>query len=283
MENRPEDLVTTVVITRNGGAQLGRTIALHRGAVILLDNGSTDGCIDGITERFAQIRVVRLPANIGALARNVGVLLANTPYVAFADDDSWWAPDALARAASILQQHEAVAVVAGRILVGPENRPDPIGAEMLHSSLPAWPTVGGRSVVGFVACGAVLRKDAFLQVGGFDDVVFFGGEEERVALDLLASGWDLVYAPHVVAHHHPQPSRDRSERNRLIARNSILTALMRRPWPVTLARVAAALRTSHGRAGVATALPRAARGLLRRRPVPIEVERRLAALERSSR
>ena len=46
------------------------------------------------------------------------------------------------------------------------------------------PDLPGRSVLGFLACGAVVRRSAFVQAGGFDPVVHFGGEEERLALDL---------------------------------------------------------------------------------------------------
>ncbi|TDC47498.1 glycosyltransferase [Jiangella ureilytica] len=278
-----DDLVTTVVITNGGGDMLGRTMPRHRAPLIVVDNGSTDGAVDAAVRGRDDVRVVRLPGNIGAVARNVGVAAARTPYVAFADDDSWWAPGALDRAAAILRDHGDVALVAARILVGPGNRPDPTCARMLESPLPAWHDgdgAAGRSVIGFIACATVVRRDAFLRAGGFDDVVFFAGEEERLALDLLSAGWRLVYVPDVVAHHDPQPARDRRHRGRLIVRNSILTALMRRPWPVALGRARAALGSADGRAGLAAALPRVVSGLRQRRPVAPHVERAVAVVER---
>ena len=57
------------------------------------------------------------------------------------------------------------------------------------------PDLPGPSILGFLACAVVVRRSAFLDVGGFDDVVFFGGEEERVALDLAAAGWGLATCP----------------------------------------------------------------------------------------
>ena len=65
-------------------------------------------------------------------------------------------------------------------------------------------------MLGFLACGAVVRREAYLAAGGFDDVVFFMGEEERLALDLATLGWGLAYVDEVVAHHHPSPTRDSS-------------------------------------------------------------------------
>jgi hypothetical protein len=72
-------------------------------------------------------------------------------------------------------------------------------------------------------------------------VVFFGGEEERVALDLAAAGWGLAYVPDVpelVVHHHPSPSRDLRARTVQAERNRVLVAVLRRPWRV-IARTAA--------------------------------------------
>lgn len=48
------------------------------------------------------------------------------PFVAFADDDSWWAPGDLERAVAIMRACPRPTVLDSRILVGPEERPDPV-------------------------------------------------------------------------------------------------------------------------------------------------------------
>src|SRR3954447_10748489 len=90
------DDVTIVVATRNRPEQLARTICRHRAPVIVVDNGS-DRPI-----RLPGVDVVRLEAHIGAAARNIGAERARTRYIAFADDDSYWTPGSLARAAALL-------------------------------------------------------------------------------------------------------------------------------------------------------------------------------------
>jgi hypothetical protein len=215
----------------------------------------------------------------------VGVAAAATPYVAFADDDSWWAPGALIRAAELFAAHPRLAVIAGRILVGPEERLDPVCTEMAASPLPPPPgtALPGPPVLGFVACGALVRRAAFLEVGGFDDVVFFFGEEQRVALDLDRAGWHLSYVDDVVAHHHPSSQRVPVARRALAARNDLLTTWMRRPLRPTVARTATALRRAVRdpvqRAGLAQAVPRLPAALAARRPVPPALERRVRLLE----
>jgi GT2 family glycosyltransferase len=268
-----EPLVTVVVMTRDRLNDLRRSLPRHEGPVIVVDNGSTDGTPQRIREEFPHVEVLELGTNHGAIARNIGVRRAATPYVAFADDDSWWAPGALERAARILEAHPRLAVLAGRMLVGEDQVEDPICAEMRHSPLEAADDLPGPPVLGFLACGAVVRTAAFEQAGGFDDVVFFMGEEERLALDLSALGWGLAYVDEVVAYHHPSPVRDHEARRVRAARNRILTALLRRPWPVVVRTVLSTARGgSSGRAGVLAASRRLPRALARRRTLPTHVE-----------
>jgi GT2 family glycosyltransferase len=272
--------VTIVVMTRDRWPDLRESLARHEAPVIVVDNGSTDGTPDLVRRSFPAVEVVELASNQGAVARTVGVRRASTPYVAFADDDSWWAPGALAAAVALLDAHPRLAVLAGRMLVGPEELPDPICDELQHSPLGREPDLPGRSILGFLACGAVVRRSAYLEAGGFDDLLFFMGEEELLALDLASRGWGLCYVDGVVAHHHPSPVRDTDDRRARAARNRLLTAVMRRPWPVVLRLVAGEfVRTRSGRLAlrqVAKALPEALR---RRRRVPARVESSVRRLE----
>jgi GT2 family glycosyltransferase len=269
----PSPRVTVVVATRNRRADLARSLSRHEGPVIVIDNGSTDGSPDLVRERFPHIRLVEPGRNLGAQARNIGVRLATTPYVAFADDDSWWARGALERAADVLDAHPRLAVLAARMLIGTEETEDPICTAMADSPLTIEGDLPGPSVMGFLACGAVVRKSAYLAAGGFDDVIFFYGEEERLALDLASAGWGLSYVRDVVAHHHPSPGRDLRGRQILAGRNTVLTALLRRPWPVVGRAVMTTARAGPvGWRSLGQAITRAPRALARRRRVPPRVE-----------
>lgn len=275
--------VTTVIMTRDRWPDLRRSLAQHERPVILVDNGSSDGTPELVAEHFPHIEVVALGGNLGAVARNVGVERARTPYVAFADDDSWWAPGSLTKAADVLDAHPRLALLAARVLVGPEERPDPVVRAMTDSPLTLQPGAAGPPVLGFLACGAVVHREAFLEVGGFDDVVFFFGEEERLALDLAAAGWELSYVGSVVAHHHPSPARQTLDRQARAVRNRFLTAVLRRPWPVVARAVLDDLR-HQGRAarlGLRRALPALPQALRRRKLLPARVEASKRLLEQA--
>ena len=265
--------VTVVVMTRNRWPDLQQSLPHHEGPVVLVDNGSTDGTPAHVRRCFPHVEVVELGRNLGSVARNVGVERARTPYVAFADDDSWWAPGALRRAAEVLDAHARLAVLVGRMLVGEAATEDPLCALLAGSPLPRAADLPGPSVLGFMACGVVVRREAFLAAGGFDEVVFFMGEEERLALDLTALGWGIAYVEDVVAHHHPSTVRDPTARAVRAARNRLLTAVMRRPWPVVATEVRRALRGGTvGRAAVSRALVRLPAAVRHRRPLPADVE-----------
>ncbi|HEX2174960.1 MAG TPA: glycosyltransferase [Nocardioidaceae bacterium] len=272
--------VTTVVVSRNRRDQLLHSLARHETPVILVDNGSTDGTQEAVREQLPHVDVVALEENHGSPGRNIGVERARTPYVAFADDDSWWASGSLAACADAFDRNPGLGLVAGRMLVGPEQRLDPLCEVMARSPLPARPGTPGTPVLGFMACGAVVRREAFLGAGGFDEVTFFLGEEDRLAWDMAANGWDLVYLPEVVAHHHPLPAASRTGRQRLITRNTLLTATMRRPWSVVLGEtVRACCSGREGIGGVVDAIPRLRGALALRARLPAAVEAQVRTLQ----
>jgi GT2 family glycosyltransferase len=279
--------VSVVIASRDRRGDLLHTIerlaALpERPPIIYVDNGSTDGSPRAVRAAFPDVDVVELGINRGAAARNIGVERATTPVVAFSDDDSWWEAGSLALAAEVFEHHPRLGLIEARILVGPGGREDATCADMAASRLPPDPNLPGPPVLGFISCGAIVRREAFLQVGGFDEVVFFLGEEERVAVDLAAAGWGLAYVHRIVARHHPSASRTSpDERRRLQLRNYLLSQWMRRPALVALRKTLAVASAGDpvSRGALFDALRRLAPALRARRVLPEEVESRLRLLE----
>jgi hypothetical protein len=81
-------------------------------------------------------------------------------------------------------------VLAARVLVGPDRRRDPVCDEMAHSPLGRAADLPGPSVLGFIACGAVVRRSAFLEVGGFHARLGVGRRScSRSTWPLAAGDW----------------------------------------------------------------------------------------------
>jgi GT2 family glycosyltransferase len=277
-----------VVLTYNRAATLVVTLERLRplppsARLVVVDNASTDGTADIVRTRFPDLELVRLSANAGAAGRNAGVARLDTTYVAFCDDDTWWAPGSLARAAALLDQHPRLGLVCGRVVVGAEEREDPASRAMAQSPLPSTPDLPGRPILGFLCAASMLRRDAFIAAGGFEPRFFLGSEEELLALDLLAAGWALTYVPEVVVHHHPSPLRDAGRRSHLLLRNALWCAWMRRRLPDAMRRSRAVLGRTASRREQLTALTAAVAGLpwvlRRRRVVPPYLADALRRLE----
>jgi GT2 family glycosyltransferase len=280
--------VGVVVATRDRReallGSLGRLTALPGPPpVVVVDNGSSDGTPAAVRAAFPRVEVIEAGANLGTGARNLGVDALDTPVVAFADDDSWWAADALGRLAAAFAAGPRLGLVAARVLVGPDERLDPTCEAMRASPLPADPELPGPRVLGFVACGSAVRRDAFLAVGGFEQRLGLMGEEELLALDLAAAGWELCYLDDVVAHHHPLTSHDRSGRRALQERNRLWSLWLRRPLRVAVGETGRVLARAPGDAVARRALVSAAAGAgwvsRARRPLPPGVERDVRRLE----
>lgn len=280
--------LSVVLITRNRADEasqaVARLVALpERPDVVVVDNGSRDGTPERVARDCPSVRVIAEPENRGAAGRNVGARAASGRYVAFCDDDSWWTPGALARAAAIFDAHPSVALIAAKVLLGEHRLPDPACEEMAASPLPTPPQLPGRRVLGFIACGAVVRRDAFLSVGGFEPRSGVGGEERLLAVALAERGWDLLYVDDLVVHHHPSPVRDRARRRAVQVRNDLWFHWMRRPLRPALAEarraLAAAAREPAARAGLLDALRGGRWVLSARRPLPAGVEAELRLLD----
>ena len=95
--------VTVVIPTRNRRDLLLRTLdsALsQRGVdvvVVIVDDGGNDGTADAVRALHGHnVRLIRHEVSMGvSAARNVGLAVAETPWIAFVDDDDIWAPDKL--------------------------------------------------------------------------------------------------------------------------------------------------------------------------------------------
>ncbi len=229
-----EQRISVVVLTHQRAAELKRT--LHQlctlpemPPIVVVDNASQDATVGMIERDFPSVSLVRAPRNLGAAGRNLGAARVRTPYVAFCDDDTWWAAGSLHLAADLLDHYPRVAAVSARVLVGRELREDPTSARMSTSPLPPNESVPGPPVLGLLAGASAFRTDAFLAMGGYHPRFFLGGEEALLALDLASAGWLLAYAPQLTVFHYPSSLRDAVRRRSLLARNATWVAWLRLP------------------------------------------------------
>ncbi len=239
---------TFVILTHNRRDELLRTLAqlCNAGPIptIVVDNASSDGTAQAVEERFPHVEVIRPAHNAGAAGRNYGVRAAHTPDVAFCDDDAWWQSRSVQLAAGVLDRHSQIAVVNARVLIGQNNREDPTCTRMALSAFSNAPDLPGFQLFGFLAGACMIRRAAFVAAGGYHPLFFLGGEEDLLAIDLMSAGWKMTYLPEIIVHHHPSSVRDVAGRRRMLARNAIWCAWMRRPWRSAIAQTWRSLITA---------------------------------------
>ena len=175
---------TVIIPVYNGAAYVADAIksALDQTErdieVIVVDDGSTDGTIAAV-RRFTdpRLRLIR-QANAGpSAARNRGIAAAGGVWVGFLDaDDSWRAGKVAAHLARAAEMPEA-GLSYSSVLVS-----DLTGSliQVLHADREGWvlePLLFGNFVWGG-GSSAMVRRDVFDRVGGFDPNIKYGEDWE---------------------------------------------------------------------------------------------------------
>ncbi len=160
-------------------------------------------------ERLRPVRHVPRPGERGASrGRNVGLALTRAGYVLFPDDDCWYPPDFIERAAGALDADPTLAALSGR----------PVDA---HGR-----TINGRFETRACAVDrrtawttqiewlAVYRRAALVEAGGFDERIGVGAatpwqssEAQDVVLRLLDRHARLRYDPTLTGRHEEFDTR----------------------------------------------------------------------------
>jgi hypothetical protein len=179
-----------VVIGRNEGERLRRcleSIVGRAGMIVYVDSGSFDGSI-ALARSFGA-EVVELDLSLpftAARARNIGgdrvcEILPGARFIQFIDGDCELAPEWLPSGLVAMASLTDAAVICGRRR---EIRPEASIYNRLADV--EWNTPIGEAV----ACGgdAMMRIDAFREVGGYDPTLI-AGEEPELCWRFRHAGW----------------------------------------------------------------------------------------------
>ena len=178
---------------------------------VLVDNGSTDGSLELVRERYPTVRVLGLEHNAGfAAAANRGIEAADADAVALVNTDVVLAPDWLARMCAALEGDAGVAAVACKMvdLADPGrlyDAGDILRRDGVCEQRGRFHRDDGRYDAAeetFAACAgaALYRRAAVRAVGGFDERFFAYLEDVDLGLRLRLAGWRCRYEPAVARH-----------------------------------------------------------------------------------
>ena len=216
-DKRQSDTITAVVVNYNGGERVLkclRALAAQTAdlqGVVVVDNKSTDGSDAAIQASFPQVRVVRLPANLGLpVARNEGLKRVKTKLVLLIDNDVYVADECLQRLREA-QARSGAAVVCPRVILHPDDRTVQcdggaahfVGTQYLNNAYRPLETAVPVSGPVDTCVGACLLVDRerVLAAGGFESLYFFYFEDLEFSMRMRTLGHEILCEPQARVFH----------------------------------------------------------------------------------
>jgi hypothetical protein len=174
--------------------------------------------------RFPWVRFERSATSLGYIAqRNRLAQRLTAPFYLSLDDDSYPIAGDLTAAARWLTAHPAVIALAFRISEGSVTPTSIVACEPFPVRL-------------YIGCAHLLRREAFLSLGGYREELECYCEEFEFSIRAWTAGAAVMAWPAVVFRHDRSPvGRDLHRINRLLTRNDLWIAIWHYPWfPLTL-------------------------------------------------
>lgn len=204
--------------------------------VIVVDDGSDDGSLDLISNKYPQVRLIVNKVNRGpAAAKNIGAREAKGEFIAFLDNDVELEPTWTEEIMAGLREDGNSGACASHLLLDGD-------ASVLNS------TGGLINLLGYAwdrgifslntdayyfntrvmyACSAAMmvKREVFEEVGGFDERFRYLYEDADLGWRVNISGYGVSYEPKAVAYHRLSSTMGQRwmrnlylyERNRLCA------------------------------------------------------------------
>jgi glycosyltransferase involved in cell wall biosynthesis len=208
--------------------------------IIVVDNGSTDGCADFLAAAPAAsppdapvaVRLLRTSAPLGvSRARNLGIAQSYGEVVVVADahvdlPEGWWQPMVVT-----LNRPGVGLVGPGFTVLGNNAYPPACGQRIAEPNLRTeWlpfkgreaypvPTLGG----GFMA----FRRETLHQVGMFDEgMVQWGAEDLEICLRIWLMGFEVWVMPDVAIPHYFRQKNPNKIEYYWVVHNTLRTAIL---------------------------------------------------------
>ena len=206
--------LTAVVLSWNGREDTLAALESLRGVeTIVVDNGSTDGSQDAISERFPEVELIRAGVNLGfAAGNNVGVRRAldrGADWVLLLNNDASAEAGIVEALAAAAQERPDAGVLACKVLFADSDRLwyagagfDPYLGRSRHEGF-GEPDRSDRLRDTGRATGAAMAvsRAAIDAAGLLDEELFLYAEDLEWSLRIREAGFAVVYVPDARVRH----------------------------------------------------------------------------------
>ena len=218
IEREPVTGVSVIVVTYNALPWLERCLASVRDhETIVVDNGSTDGTVEFVRDRFPDTRLIEQENRGLGAGWNAGMYASSGRYFLLLNADAWVTGDAIERLAAFADGQPDSALVGPRLLNTDGT---------LQRSVRGFPTLwrlateylflrklaprsrvlnafyaggfdhdGTREAEFVMGACMLVRRAAVDEVGGLDEDFFMFSEETDWCYRLHQAGWGVYFFP----------------------------------------------------------------------------------------
>lgn len=184
--------------------------------VLVVDNGSQDGSLELIAEKFPQVQVEALSENTGFChAVNVGISKSNTPYVILLNNDTKAAPGFVSGLLCAIERDPKIFSVSASMRMW--NAPELIDDAGDRYCALGWAYARGKGKPAgqygqarevFSACGgaAIYRREILDEIGLFDEGHFAYLEDLDIGWRARIHGYHNYYEPAAEVIHYGSAS-----------------------------------------------------------------------------
>jgi GT2 family glycosyltransferase len=210
--------VDVIILNYNGRSFLGpcldalRLQAFRDFQILVVDNGSTDGSVAYLRDRYPEVSRLPLPSNLGFCGgNNRGVEATGGEYVALLNNDTEVAPTWLQSLVDALDRFPEVGFCASRMVrlsdpliidtAGDLFYTHGVGAKR-GTGEPAERYAEPRKVFGACAGAAIYRRRMLERTGLLDEELFAMDEDLDLSFRAQLLGYQCLYVPDAVVYHH---------------------------------------------------------------------------------
>lgn len=219
---------TVVVTTKDRREELHRCLASVMTQsvplqILVFDDGSSDGTAEMVRTEFPQVEFSRFEAHSGYIVqRNRAAAMAKAPVVFSLDDDAVLSTPRVVEQTLREFDHPrvgAVAVPFVNVNTSPEVRQRAPDDAQIYATY------------AYVGTAHALRRDLFLRLGGYRELLVHQTEEEDYSIRMLNAGHVVRCGRADVIHHFESPRRNWSRMDFYSAANKVMYAWNNVPFP----------------------------------------------------
>lgn len=209
---------------------LEQTVKHLKIEIIVVDNGSSDGSVEWIRQKFTKATLIMNSVNLGfARANNQAMALSKGRYVLLLNPDVEAKEGAIENLVAFMEGHPEAGVAGAQLLYPDGSKQNSIAnfpslaTELLNKSFLRWlfPTrypgkestytkpIEVDSVIG--AC-MMVRREAIDQVGLLDEDYFLFLEETDWCYRMRQRGWKIYHVPQAEVIHFQGKSAEKDKK-----------------------------------------------------------------------